>query len=397
MSKLFALFILSLLAGAACTPTRQNPPIKQPVVELKPSAPKLGAPVSVKADSSVAIYPTDFASLTGWESDSHASAYRAFRRSCDSWKAQPDSRPLSGIFNLGTLGDWKKLCLLPVNNGAERQFFEKWFQPYAIASNGGFDGLYTGYFLPELHGSFQQSARYHVPVYGVPRDLVVQGSQSGRKVNGKLTAYYNRAEIVAGALQNKGAEILWVDNEIDEFFMEIQGSGQIVMDDGSIQSVGYAAKNGQNYVAVGKILVDRGEIPKEQISMQSIRAWMDSHPDQARPLMLQNPSVVFFKLNNDKAADGPKGSMNAPLTAGYSLAVDTHYFPLGIPLWLDADHPFGNQRIQRLVMAQDTGSAIKGLIRGDVYWGQGNVAANLAGLMKSRGRVFVLIPKGLPT
>lgn len=281
----------------------------------------------------------------------------------------------------------------PVASGSERHFFEHWFRPYALANSGSFEGLFTGYYLPELHGSYRKTARFNVPVYGIPNDLVKQGPQIGRYAQGNLVPYYDRAEITAGALAGKHAELLWVDNEVDAFFMEVQGSGRVIMEDGHIQGVGYAGKNGRSYYAIGKWLVDNGYIPREQISMQSIRSWIAQNPEQGRQLLLKNPSVVFFKLTNADPGEGPVGTMNTPLTAGYSLAVDKNYLPLGVPLWLDAEHPAGNQRLQRLVMAQDTGGAIKGAIRGDVYWGQGPNAGEMAGIMKSTGRLFILAPK----
>lgn len=387
--------VFLILAGliSACSTTPKNPATKPGAVSHANQPLKLGPPLKLKNNSSVLIYPTEFVDLAGWNNDNHAAAFSSFQRSCASWRIQPDDRKLGGIFELGRIGDWKQLCMVPVHNGQEKQFFEKWFRPYAVADNGSFDGLFTGYYLPELHGSYQKSARYHVPVYGIPKDLMKRDGQVGRLENGKFLPYYDRAEIVNGALTGKNAEILWVDNEIDAFFMEVQGSGRVIMEDGHMQGVGFAGKNGRSYYAIGKWLVDNGYIPLEQISMQNIRSWIESHPEEGRSLMLKNQSVVFFRLTDAKPSEGPIGTMSTPLTAGYSLAVDKNYLPLGIPLWLDAEYPIADQRLQRLVMAQDTGGAIKGLIRGDVYWGQGQQAGELAGVMKSRGRYFLLIPK----
>lgn len=391
---LFSVLLISLLAACSSGPTHKQPPKIQDHPFTGDSAIKLGPPLPVKGDSSVVIYPADFADLPGWRQDDHAAAFNAFQRSCDSWRKQPDDRPLSGIFALGRIGDWKKLCSVPVRNGKEQQFFEQWFKPYAVANNGTFDGLFTGYFVPELHGSNRPSVRYHVPIYRLPGDLVKQGSQTGRLVNGQLQPYYDRGEIVAGALAGKGLELLWVDSEVDAFFMEVQGSGRVVMEDGRVVTLNYAGKNGRAYYAIGKTLVDSGEIPREAISMQTIRAWIAAHPQQGHDLMLKNQSYVFFRFGDTDPRQGPLGSMSVPLTAGHSLAVDRNYLPMGVPLWLDAEHPAaGNQRLRRLLMAQDTGGAIKGLLRGDVFWGQGPQAAELAGVMKSRGRYFLLIPK----
>jgi len=392
LQKLLPILLVGLLI-TACSTTHEPPIAKRAIPgQLEPQL-KLGKPIKVLNDSSLELYPTDFNYLAGWNNDNHAAAFTAFKRSCESWRLQADNKPLGGVFALGYIGDWKKLCTISVAPGKEKQFFEKWFQPYAVANSGSFDGLFTGYYLPELHGSYQQSARFHVPIYGIPYDLIKRDGQLGRLENGQFLPYYDRAEIAAGALKGKQAEILWVDNEVDAFFMEIQGSGRVIMEDGHIQGVGFAGKNGRAYYAIGKTLVDQGEIPREQISMQTIRAWIDDHPEAGRELMLQNQSVVFFRLTTANPSEGPVGTMSTPLTAGYSLAVDKNYLPMGVPLWLDAEHPDGNQRLRRLVMAQDTGGAIKGAIRGDLYWGQGKTAGEMAGVMKSRGRFFLLAPK----
>lgn len=390
--KNLVLLIIAVLFSACSTQPEKVPPRPDTQAGGEQEI-KLGAPIRLRNDSTVLIYPTEFNQLPGWHFDNHVIALRAFRRSCDSWKKQADDKPLNGIFELGRVGDWKRLCGVNVHNGQEKQFFEQWFKPYAVANNGSFDGLFTGYYVPELHGSYHKTARFNVPIYGIPKDLVKRGDQIGRLQNGQFLPYYNRAEITAGALHGKGAELLWVDNEIDAFFMEVQGSGKVIMEDGHIQGVGFAGKNGRAYYAIGKTLVDKGIIAKEDISMQTIRNWIVANPDEGKQLMLQNQSYVFFKLNHTPASEGPIGSMNTPLTAGHSLAVDKSYLPLGIPLWLDAEHPDGNQRLRHLVMAQDTGGAIKGVIRGDFFWGQGQQAGEYAGVMKSRGRYFLLVPR----
>lgn len=388
-------FLSTALLLAACSNKPEKAEPWSDTLANSDSSLKLGAPISIKNDGAIQLYPTEFGYLPGWNTDDHATAFGSFRRSCESWKSQPDDRLLNGVLEMGRIGDWKRLCSVPVRKGQEKQFFETWFRPFAVADRGNFQGLFTGYYLPELHGSYRKSARYRVPIYGIPKDLLKRDGQVGRLEKGKFVPYYDRGQIAAGALAGKGAEILWVDNEIDAFFMEVQGSGRVIMEDGRIQGVNYAAKNGRAYYAIGKTLVDNGEIAREDISMQSIRAWIAEHPEEGRRLMLQNQSVVFFRLSDAKPSEGPIGSMNAPLTAGYSLAVDKNYLPLGVPLWLDAEHPGRTQRLQRLVMAQDTGGAIKGLLRGDFYWGQGQQAADMAGTMKSKGRYFLLVPKHL--
>ncbi|WP_347989324.1 MltA domain-containing protein [Methylomonas sp. AM2-LC] len=391
------MFLLLSLILPACSNTHNTPATATlPRSNTNTETPfKLGTAINLSGSETIQLYATEFNNLPGWELDNHNQAYNAFQHSCASWQLQANDKVLSPLLPLGRLGDWKRLCSINVPKGKEKQFFETWFKPFAVSEHNNFEGLFTGYYLPELHGSFQKSRRYHVPIYGIPHDLVKKGEMVGRMQNGQLLPYYDRAEISAGALLGKNAELLWVDNEIDAFFMEIQGSGKVILEDGRVQALSFAAKNGRQYYAIGRWLVEKGYIPLEQISMQSIREWIIHHPEQAQSLMQKNQSVIFFRLSETLPNDGPVGSMNTPLTAGYSLAVDNSFLPLGLPLWIDLSPISGQQRIQRLVMAQDTGSAIKGLIRGDVFWGQGLQAGEMAGQMKSTGRFFMLVPKSL--
>lgn len=362
------------------TTVKPQPPVAQTQQGFEPAgdtAPEItGAPISTHV-SGLQLYPSDFNLLPGWQEEDHGDAYRAFRQSCKRWTSASGSKPLNSSFPLGTTGDWQRVCNVHVQHGQEKQFFEQYFKPYAIGENGSFTGLFTGYYLPELHGSYQQSARYSVPIYRMP--------------SGSLR-HTSRAQVYSGALANKGLELLWVDNEIDAFFMEVQGSGRVIMEDGSVRGLGFAGGNGYPYYAIGKTLVDNGEIAKQDISMQSIRQWIEQHPVEGRQLMLSNQSYVYFRFTQVDPNVGPSGAMGVPLTAQHSLAVDKHHWSYGVPIWLDAEHPVKGQRFRHLVMAQDTGGAIKGAIRGDVYWGQGAKASEMAGPMKSKGHYFVLLP-----
>lgn len=340
------------------------------------------SPILSKYSPSLQLHPMDFQTLSGWQDDNHAAAYKSFRRSCSYWRKQPDSRPMKGRFELGQLGDWKRLCNIEVSSGQEKQFFERWFKPYGVNENGSFKGLFTGYFIPQLRGSYTKSERYNIPIYKKP-----SSSQLRRQT---------RTQIYNGGLENKGLELLWVDNIIDAYFMEVQGSGRVLMEDGHLQGVSYAGKNGQAYFAIGKALVDSGEIAREDISMQTIRAWIEQHPDAGLDLMKKNRSFVYFRLTEVKSNEGAVGAMGQPLTAQRSLAIDRKHLPLGIPIWLEAEHPVDkSQNIENLVMAQDTGGAIKGAIRGDFYWGEGDEAGEMAGPMKSSGRYYLLLPRSL--
>lgn len=303
--------------------------------------------------------------------------------------------------------DWKEPCRAAAgmdknNHVAARWFFERWFTPYKVLAGQSSTGLFTGYYEAELSGSWRKTKRFNVPIYIKPKNLIsadlgqfspeLKGKRiSGRLQKNKLVPYHSRREIDRGILRGQGLELLWVDSATDAFFLHVQGSGRIKMSDGRTIRVGFAAKNGRPYVAIGRVLIQRGAIPKEKVSMQSIRAWIAVHPHEASTLFAVNPSYIFFRRL--KGTD-TIGAMGVGLTPGRSLAVDRRYIPLGAPLWLETRDPLQVLRpLHRLVVAQDTGSAIKGAVRGDVFWGFGAEAARRAGLMKSRGAYYLLLPK----
>lgn len=319
----------------------------------------------------------DFRSLEGWGRDNHAEALPAFRRAC-AWVAQQTpNKPLGPSGQAGVMSDWQRACasLARVQDGdmeGARKFFEANFRPMPLG--GSDDGLFTGYFEPTLHGSWTRTDRYNVPLYRKPG-------------GGKAPT---RARIAAGALAGKGLELLWVDNAIDAFFLEIQGSGRVIMTDGSVVGLGFGGQNGQEYFPIGRYLIDQGYATKEEMSLPFIRHWLMEHPSDAQKVMNLNPSYVFFKTRDG----APRGARNMELTAGRSLAVDTEYVPIGVPLWIDLTQaPVTGGRIQRLVVAQDTGGAIKGAVRGDLFWGADEDAATAAGVMKARGRYAMLVPR----
>ncbi|MGA1856663.1 murein transglycosylase A [Azospirillum sp. 11R-A] len=355
------------------------------------------------------LAPLSFADLTGWRSDPVAQAVPALARSCARFKSLPADRIVGPNGVAGTIADWQGPCarladLPPGDDAAARAFFEQNFTPYAAGNNGSRDGLFTGYYEAELEGSLRPDPAYPVPLYRRPPDLVMvdlgdfsdrwKGERTaGRVVDGKLKPYEDRAAIVAGSLKGKGLELVWVKDPIGAFFLQIQGSGRIRMADGSETRIGYAAQNGHKYVAIGKELIDRGALKREEVSLQTIRAWLLAHPDQAAAVMNVNPSYVFFQT---LTGDGPNGAQGVALTPGRSLAVDSKFMPYGVPVWLDAEDPVdAGQRLQRLLVAQDTGGAIRGPVRGDVFWGHGAEAEHRAGLMKSRGSYVLLLPKSV--
>lgn len=267
-------------------------------------------------------------------------------------------------------------------------------------------GLFTGYYEAELHGAWNRKPPYTVPIFRRPNDLITADLSlfdpewKDRKIIGriegeKFVPYFTRSAIETGALAGRDLEMLWVDDPVDAFFLHIQGSGRVRMTDGSIVRVGYAGKNGRPYVAIGRPLIERGAIPKETMSMRAIRDWLAAHPDQMDEVLNLNPSYVFFRQID---GEGPIGAQGVALTPGRSLAVDTKLLPLGAPVWLETTDPLTPETsLRRLVIAQDTGGAIKGAVRGDLFWGYGDEAAAKAGAMKQQGRYFLLLPKGIPT
>jgi len=315
--------------------------------------------------------PVGFDRLPGWRADHLSEAVPVFAASCGRMK-DPSWRPACAAARRVPAGD----------DLAARQFFEANFQPYQASGNGSTQGLFTGYYEPELQGSRTRKPGYDTPLYGVPP-------------GGRVTP--DRASINRGALAGRALERFWVSDPIDAFFMEIQGSGRIRLPSGEVARVTYAGQNNRPYVAVGKVLIDRGEIARENMSLQAIRAWMVAHPDQAQSLMERNPSYVFFRELPPMSSDrGPPGAMEIALTPGRSIAVDRAYTPLGTPVWLDTTNAINGLPIQRLMVAQDTGGAIKGVVRADIFLGWGPEAAELAGRMKQSGAEYLLVPRTAP-
>jgi membrane-bound lytic murein transglycosylase A len=322
--------------------------------------------------------------LAGWADDKVAAAIPAFLRSCAAFLAKPDDASLDTALrsvDYGRVGDWRPACvaaagLPPGNDRLARQFFETEFVPLLASNDEKPEGLFTGYFEIVLNGSRQRVRKYQTPLYRRPPEL-------GR---------YSRAEIEDGALAGQNLELLWVDDPIAAFFLEIQGSGQIRLRKGGTVRVNYDGANGRSYVAVGRLLVERGTLPREGVSMNAIRQWMKANPAEGASLRRENPSYVFFR---EITGDGPIGAEQVVLTAGRSLAVDRRFIAFGVPIWLDAQERFGAGVHRQLVIAQDTGGAIKGPVRGDLYWGSGTEAGNSAGAMNARGRYYLLLPRNV--
>jgi len=322
--------------------------------------------------------------FVGWSDDSVAVAVPAFLRSCTAFQRAADDAPLAPRakdVDFGSVGEWRAPCAAAVSlpagdDAATRHFFETDFVPFLAGNNGTSEGLFTGYYEVTLSGSRKRGGPFQIPIYRRPVD----------------PKRFSRAEIEDGALSGQGLEFAWVDDPIDAFFLEIQGSGRMRLKEGGMIRVGYDGSNGRAYVPVGRLLIERGEIPREQVTMQAIRAWMKAHPQEGAALRRENPSYVFFR---ELTGEGPLGAQRVPLSAGRSLAVDRAFIPLGIPIWLEAQERFSNSVIRRLVIAQDTGGAIKGPVRGDLFWGHGKEAAEGAGAMNARGRYYLLLPRSV--
>ncbi len=378
---------LALLA-AACVPKSTPPPTPSPEPEK------------------LVLSRVSFESLPGWTEDRQAEALPALLKSCARIGQRADGEAVGPDGMAGTAKDWRGLCeeaarLRPSDAVAARRFFEGSFVPFAATDNGTPTGLFTGYYEPELKGSRTRSARYAAPLLRRPPDLVSvelgdfradwRGQRiAGRVVAGRLKPFETRAQIEAGALAGGNLELLWAEDPIAVFFLQIQGSGRVLLPDGRLVRVGFDGQNGRPYVPVGRVLAERGDLPRDGVSMQSIAGWMRSHPERAQALMNENPSYVFFR---EVSGDGPIGSQGVALTPGRSLAVDATFLALGLPVWLDAvDDGNGGAVLRRLAIAQDTGGAIRGPVRGDVFWGAGAEAEERAGRMRARGRYYILLP-----
>ncbi|MFO1038918.1 MAG: MltA domain-containing protein [Geminicoccaceae bacterium] len=363
------------------------------------------------SEATLVLEPTKFAHLDDWDRDDHAAALAVFAKACTKLLARDPTTKLGKDGFAGTVADWQPVCADAATTapGDAKSFFERELRPYRLTDRGNPKGLFTGYYEPVLRGARAPDTSYRWPLYGRPGDLIdvdlgdFDPDLKGKKVTGRvegtaLVPYPDRAAIDGGALDGKGLELLWVDDAVERFFLEIQGSGQIRLADGTRTRVGYADQNGRPYRAIGRDLVEMGALTKDEVSMQAIRDWLHANPDQAAAVMAKNPSYVFFRELPELADnDGPIGAQGLPLTAGRSLAVDRRFLPMGMPIWLQATMPSadGDEPLHRLFVTQDTGGAIRGIVRGDVFWGSGDEAGHLAGHMKSEGAYYILLPATL--
>jgi membrane-bound lytic murein transglycosylase A len=371
-----ALPFLLLAACAAQPPVR--PPAQRPPAEA--------------AEERASYRAVAWDDVTGWREDRLDDAWDAFLKSCRA---------------IGRQAAWQSVCADAAAQpaGADaRAFFESRFTPYQVLGAGGRErGLVTGYYEPLLDASRDRSARFRYPLYAPPDDLLTIDLASvypqlksmrlrGRLEGKRVVPYYSRAEIENGIPALEGKALFWVDDAVESFFLEIQGSGRLRLPDGRLARVGYADQNGHPYRSIGKRLVESGELPLEQASMQGIQAWAKKNPGKLKALLDSNPSYVFFR-ELPGGDDGPPGALGQPLTAERSIAVDTRAIPLGAPVFLATSWPNSTRPLNRLMLAQDTGGAIRGPLRADFFWGFGANAARQAGAMKQDGRMWLLWPR----
>jgi membrane-bound lytic murein transglycosylase A len=353
----------------------------------------------VKPAASEARYErTEWAGIPAWSATPMLPSLRAFIAGCS--RAQ-SRRPWQG-----PCAEAKKTG--PGGEAEARVFFETQFTAYRIvAPDGGDSGLITGYYEPVLNGRREPAPGFRQPVYAVPDDLIVvdlgethpelRNLRLRGRVQGKrLVPYYSRSEIDVPSPTLPAKPLAWVADPIELFFLQIQGSGLIELASGERVRVGYADQNGHPYRSLGRVLIDRGELKQEQASMQGIKAWAAAHPEKLQEALNSNPSYVFFRELPPPTGplDGPPGALGVPLTPGYSVAVDPRFISLGAPVFLATTYPLSSQPLERLVMAQDTGGAIRGAVRADFFWGTGEEAGAQAGRMRQQGKMWLLWPKG---
>jgi membrane-bound lytic murein transglycosylase A len=383
--------VLLVLAGCAQLPTAPTITEAQCACPVCPVCPAVAPP----KPPAKPLQEARWEDVKGWGADNLAEAHGALLESCGALAKQPA---------------WREACeaarALPAENAALRAFFETRFRPWRVVNpDESTEGLVTGYYEPLLRGSRERSKSFSHAIYGVPDDLLVvdlgelyselknfrlRGRLDGRRV----VPYWPRAELTPQAPALAGKALLWVADPVELFFLQVQGSGRVELPDGRRVRVGYADQNGHPYQSIGRWLVEQGELKLEDASMQGIQAWARANPKRLHELLNVNPSFVFFRELPDNGG-GPPGALGVPLTPGRSIAVDPRTVPLGAPVFLATTQPASGQPMQRLVLAQDTGGAIKGAVRADFFWGFGAEAGAQAGRMRQKGEMWVLLPSAL--
>lgn len=421
------LWAMSAMVFSACSSqypsSTPSVTLEQPIGATKP----LGY-VYTPNGSDASYQVVSFQQMPSWQTQSFTDSLLAFRKGCEKLQARHG---------------WGSVCRqanqISQDNTSAKSFFERNFTPWQVAQKGATQGLFTGYYEPVLSGDRVETARARFPIYGVPQDFIsvnlptdlrnskatVRVSQTGantgvinsngthtanlaqfpiterstslkgRFVGNQFVPYHTRNDINGGALNGVAPILAYADNPVELFFLHIQGSGRIRTPDGQYIRIGYADKNEYPYVSIGRYMADKGYLPLAQTSMQGIKGYLAQNPNRLAEILGQNPSYVFFRQVSGSNSDGPVGALGVPLSSGYSGAVDKHYITLGAPLFISTTHPDTKASLNRLIMAQDTGSAIKGAVRVDYFWGYGDGAGQTAGKMKNQGYVWQLLPNGM--
>ncbi len=391
---IFCLLGATMLAGCA------NQPLHTEVIAQCPPAPVCAAAcgtgsvcVAETKPAAPPLKPAQWSDLPGWREDDAALALTVFKSDCNAISHQPR---------------WRASCaaaraLAAPTNAEAQAFFEQHFTPFQVINpDATTQGLVTGYYEPLLNGSRTRKAPYFFPLYAQPDDLLIVDLASvepqlkglrlrGRLEGNRVVPYLSRAQIDEPGSPLKGKELFYVDDEVELFFLQIQGSGRLRLDTGETVRVAYAEQNGHLYQSIGRYLVEIGELKLEQASMQGIKGWGRAHPERLQELLNRNPSYVFFK-EAQQQAEGPLGALGIPLTPLHSIAVDARVIPLGAPVYLATTMPNSSEPLNRLMFAQDTGGAIRGAVRADFFWGFGAEAGKLAGRMRQKGAMWVLLP-----
>ncbi|MCK9284852.1 MAG: MltA domain-containing protein [Rhodocyclaceae bacterium] len=377
------LLVFLLVAGCASQATRLPEPVAiAPCACPMPEMPK---------PAEKPLQPAEWSELPGWGGEDLGAAFDGFLTTCHS---------------LGRQELWEATCTAArsADRSDLRGWFEAWLRPWQLANpDGSREGLVTGYYEPVVNGSRRRSKAYPIPVFGPPEDMITVDLGSlypelkhlklrGRLDGRRLVPYYPRAEWARQEAQRANSALLWLDDPVDFFFLQIQGSGQVQLDDGSRVRIGYADQNGQPYRSIGKWLIEQGELRADQASMGGIKGWVKANPGRAQELLNNNPSVVFFR-ELPVEGSGPPGALGLPLLPERSIAVDPRITPLGAPVWLVTTRPLSEIPLQRLMLALDTGGAIRGPVRADFYWGSGADAGEHAGRMRQKGRMWALLPR----
>ena len=396
VAALAALWLSACSTAPECpvcptTPATSSPPAKT----ASDTAADLPADRSVRP-----MQPAGWRDLPGWENEDLSAAWPAFLQSCLALSKRPQ------------WPQWRAACeaakpLAATDQTTLRRFFEAHFRPYRLTNpDGSTSGLITGYYEPLLQGARQRTAKFAYPALGVPDDLLTIELSAilpdlkhqrlrGRLQGNQVVPYYSRAEITGQMQKYADHALLWVDDAVDLFFLQVQGSGRVRLTDGRMVRLSYANQNGHPYRSIGRELVERGELTVEQASMQGIRTWVRANPGRAGALFNSNPSYVFFRESAVNGDEGPNGALGVPLTAGRSIAVDARHVPLGAPVFLATTQPDSATPLHRLVLAQDTGGAIRGVVRADYFWGFGAEAGDRAGKMRQQGQMWVILPPGV--